>query len=282
MVFVFLGVYAGEAQSVLIAAIVPIFIAALAIAAFANGFWMSVQGYFNRYLPAFWRKSFHYMDYETYSFQLLVNNDLSGLVFTCGGEVGQGTCDCMYQSELQVQGECAFRGDDVLDVSLGFIPTLQRLPMLPAYHSSLGTWDRRYQLWTLDRHPYRHRICLPNPFLHNVKDSEALTCPSKPSCFALFPLFAKITGISDRAASKLRTVQSRGPKGSAWLEGQNGSSRHLLTQHPHAYCHLRVAEFILYLLVLLIYGNNARREFRWKSCRLYAITARRSGRMGWP
>lgn len=115
MVFVFLGVYAGEAQSILIAAIIPIFVAALAIAAFANGFWMSVQGYFNRHLPAFWQKSFHYMDYETYAFQLLVNNDFTGLVFTCGTD-RNGACNCTYKSELQEQGQCAFTGEDVLEV----------------------------------------------------------------------------------------------------------------------------------------------------------------------
>jgi hypothetical protein len=37
--------YAAESQVVLISAIVPIFVAALAIAAFCNGFWMSVGGY---------------------------------------------------------------------------------------------------------------------------------------------------------------------------------------------------------------------------------------------
>lgn len=38
--YLFLGVMAAESQSVLVAAIIPIFVAALAVAAFMNGFWM--------------------------------------------------------------------------------------------------------------------------------------------------------------------------------------------------------------------------------------------------
>jgi ATP-binding cassette, subfamily G (WHITE), member 2 len=38
--FLFIAVYIAEAQSVLVAAVIPIFVAALAIASFLNGFWM--------------------------------------------------------------------------------------------------------------------------------------------------------------------------------------------------------------------------------------------------
>jgi hypothetical protein len=44
LAYLFVGVYAAETQSLLIAAIIPIFVAALAVAAFVNGFWMAVQG----------------------------------------------------------------------------------------------------------------------------------------------------------------------------------------------------------------------------------------------
>ena len=66
MVFLFLAVYVAESQVLIVAAILPIFVAALAISAFLNGFWMSVQGYFisTASLPDFWRYSFHYMDYQ--------------------------------------------------------------------------------------------------------------------------------------------------------------------------------------------------------------------------
>ncbi|KAJ3286822.1 hypothetical protein HK104_008864 [Borealophlyctis nickersoniae] len=112
--YLFLAIYAAESQVILVAALLPIFIAALAIAAFANGFWMVVQGYFMRNLPKFWQYSFHYMDYQMYSFQLLMNEDLAGTKWTCGTNPA-GKCQCAYYSQLQEQGECAFMGDDVLE-----------------------------------------------------------------------------------------------------------------------------------------------------------------------
>jgi hypothetical protein len=41
MFYLFLGVMVAESQSILVAAIIPIFVAALAIASFLNGFWMA-------------------------------------------------------------------------------------------------------------------------------------------------------------------------------------------------------------------------------------------------
>lgn len=56
LLYLGLGITAAEFQSLLIATIVPIFVAALALAAFANGLWMVVQGYFIKatQLPDFW------------------------------------------------------------------------------------------------------------------------------------------------------------------------------------------------------------------------------------
>jgi ABC-type multidrug transport system ATPase subunit len=56
LIFLFLALFAAETQAMLVAAIVPIFVAALALTAFMNGFWMCVQGYFirARSLPRFW------------------------------------------------------------------------------------------------------------------------------------------------------------------------------------------------------------------------------------
>lgn len=48
LAFLFLALFAAESQAVLISALVPLFIAALALCAFMNGFWMCVQGYFIR------------------------------------------------------------------------------------------------------------------------------------------------------------------------------------------------------------------------------------------
>ncbi|KAK0552235.1 hypothetical protein OC846_002986 [Tilletia horrida] len=119
LAFVYLGVAAAEMQSLLIAAIIPIFVASLAIAAFLNGFWMSVQGYFMRNLPAFWKSWAHWIDYETFAFQLLVKSDFKGLVFPCAGSLVEKTCQCSFPSSLLAAGQCAVSGNDVID-SLGY------------------------------------------------------------------------------------------------------------------------------------------------------------------
>lgn len=116
LAFLYLGVLAAEFQALLVAALVPIFVAALAIAAFLNGFWMCVQGYFIRAvnLPRFWYYWAHFIDYETYAFNLLVKNDLSSVLFSCSGSVADNTCQCQYPSSLIPQGICAVKGEDVL------------------------------------------------------------------------------------------------------------------------------------------------------------------------
>ncbi|KAL8278129.1 hypothetical protein RQP46_009453 [Phenoliferia psychrophenolica] len=100
LIYLFLGVFAAESQSVLVAAILPIFVAALAIASFANGLWMVVQGYFIRAtaLPRFWYYTFHFIDFQTFAFELLTRNDLIGLTFDC--PTIAGVCSCPYPSSL--------------------------------------------------------------------------------------------------------------------------------------------------------------------------------------
>ena len=60
--FLSLSIYVAESQVQLIAACIPIFVAALAISAFLNGFWMSLSGFFLKAvnLPRFWYYSFHW------------------------------------------------------------------------------------------------------------------------------------------------------------------------------------------------------------------------------
>ncbi|SPO26351.1 related to ATP-binding cassette protein (ABC) transporter [Ustilago trichophora] len=117
LAFLYLGVLAAEFQALLIAAAIPIFVAALAVCAFLNGFWMCVQGYFIRAvnLPKFWYYWAHWIDYETYAFDILVKNDFKGLVFTCQGSVKEGTCNCSFPSSLVQSGMCAVSGEDVLN-----------------------------------------------------------------------------------------------------------------------------------------------------------------------
>lgn len=112
--FLFLAIFAAESQVVVVASLLPIFVAALAITAFLNGFWMSVGGYFikARSLPRFWYYSFHFMDYQKYAFELLTNSDLRGVTFTCNTIVN-GACACAYPSSTP--STCTVSGDDVLN-----------------------------------------------------------------------------------------------------------------------------------------------------------------------
>lgn len=111
--FLFLAILAAESQVLVIAALLPVFVAALAIGAFLNGFWMSVGGYFikARSLPRFWFFSFHYMDYQKYAFELLTNSDFRGLVFPCNNIVN-GACACAYPTSTPEA--CTISGEDVL------------------------------------------------------------------------------------------------------------------------------------------------------------------------
>ncbi|KAJ7806621.1 P-loop containing nucleoside triphosphate hydrolase protein [Mycena leptocephala] len=124
LIFLYLAILAAESQMVVVAALMPIFVAALAIGAFVNGFWMSVGGYFikARSLPRFWFYTFHYMDYQRYAFELLTNSDLRGLTFQCGTLVN-GSCVCAYPSSTPET--CTISGADILgyleigDISYG-------------------------------------------------------------------------------------------------------------------------------------------------------------------
>ncbi|KAL4402671.1 ABC-type transporter [Malassezia pachydermatis] len=108
LAFLYLGVVAAEMQSLLIAALVPIFIAALALVAFVNGFWMCTQGYFIRTvnLPRFWYYWAHFINYETYAFALLARTDLMGLQFPCN--------DCTCQWPVSAEDKCASSGDSII------------------------------------------------------------------------------------------------------------------------------------------------------------------------
>ncbi|KAF7344889.1 ABC transporter domain-containing protein [Mycena venus] len=114
LAFLYLAILAAESQMIVIAALMPIFVAALATGAFVNGFWMSVGGYFikARSLPRFWFYSFHYMDYQRYAFELLTNSDLRGLSFTCSTLIN-GSCVCAYPSSTPET--CTVSGSDILD-----------------------------------------------------------------------------------------------------------------------------------------------------------------------
>lgn len=109
IMWLFLDLVAAESLVVLVSALFPIFVVALAIVAFANGLWMSVGGFLvsPTVLNVFWRYVFHYIDYQTYVFRGMMVNEFGGRTYTCG----EG-CRCMYQTELADQ--CRIDGKGVL------------------------------------------------------------------------------------------------------------------------------------------------------------------------
>lgn len=112
VMWLFLDLLAAESLVVLVASIFPNFVIALALIAFANGLWMSVGGFLVSMpvLNVFWKYVFHYIDYQAYVFQGMMVNEFKGRDYTCA-RVG-GTCQCMYQSELQ--SICKIEGSAIL------------------------------------------------------------------------------------------------------------------------------------------------------------------------
>jgi hypothetical protein len=65
--YLFLMLLIAEAQVQFISVVVPIFVAALTITAFANGLWMVVNGFALikiSDIPPGWRYTFHYIDFQ--------------------------------------------------------------------------------------------------------------------------------------------------------------------------------------------------------------------------
>lgn len=107
--WLFLDLLAAESLVVLLSSLMPIFVIALAATAFANGLWMSVNGFMVQpeTLNVFWRYVFHYIDYQAYVFRGMMVNEFGGREYTCGSD-----CYCMYQSDLADQ--CLIDGKAVL------------------------------------------------------------------------------------------------------------------------------------------------------------------------
>src|SRR5436190_4807729 len=68
LAILWLELLAAESLVILISAIFPIFVMALAITAFANGLWMAVGGFFvsPNILNVFWKYTFYQFDYQRY------------------------------------------------------------------------------------------------------------------------------------------------------------------------------------------------------------------------
>ncbi|KAF2472557.1 ATP-binding cassette transporter-like protein [Lindgomyces ingoldianus] len=109
VMWLFLDLIAAESLVVLLSSLIPIFVVALAATAFANGLWMSVNGFMVQpeTLNVFWRYVFHYIDYQAYVFRGMMVNEFGKRTYTCGSD-----CHCMYPSKLEA--ECKIDGKAVL------------------------------------------------------------------------------------------------------------------------------------------------------------------------
>ncbi|PVH81201.1 putative ATP-binding cassette transporter [Cadophora sp. DSE1049] len=114
VMWLFLDLVAAEALIVLVSSIFPVFVVALAVAAFANGLWMCVDGFLvpMATLNVFWKYVFHYIDYQAYVFQGMLVNEFQTRIFDCAGDVQTGY-QCMYPSDLVPEGK--IRGTAILE-----------------------------------------------------------------------------------------------------------------------------------------------------------------------
>ncbi|KAK4175032.1 P-loop containing nucleoside triphosphate hydrolase protein [Triangularia setosa] len=111
--WLFLDLLAAEGLVVFMTSLFPSFVISLALVAFANGLWMSVDGFMvpPGTLNVFWKYVFHYWDYQKYVFENMMINEFSERVYSCA-ETADG-CHCMWQTDLADQ--CLIRGQGVLD-----------------------------------------------------------------------------------------------------------------------------------------------------------------------
>ena len=114
LLFLFLDLLAAESLVVLICAIVPIFVAALAITAFANGLFMSTGGFLVNpsVLEPVYKYFFYQWDYQRFAFEALMTNEFRGRIYQCAAN-----CHCMYDTPLI--GQCQISGEGVLK-NLGY------------------------------------------------------------------------------------------------------------------------------------------------------------------
>ncbi|KAK3322407.1 P-loop containing nucleoside triphosphate hydrolase protein [Apodospora peruviana] len=115
--WLFLDLLAAEGLVVFMTSLFPSFVISLALVAFANGLWMSVDGFMVQptILNVFYKYVFHYWDYQKYVFENMMINEFSDRVYACAktGDGGPGDCQCMWQTDLADQ--CLIRGQGVLD-----------------------------------------------------------------------------------------------------------------------------------------------------------------------
>ncbi|CAK7566038.1 MAG: hypothetical protein SEPTF4163_003971 [Sporothrix epigloea] len=114
ILWLFLDLLAAESLVVLVSSIIPVFVVALAIAAFANGLWMAVDGFLvpMNVLNVFWKYVFHYIDYQAYVFQGMMVNEFGSRDYRCARAANGKSYQCMYPGAKNGQG--IIQGTDVL------------------------------------------------------------------------------------------------------------------------------------------------------------------------
>jgi hypothetical protein len=114
VLWLFLDLVAAESLVVLVSSIFPVFVVALAVAAFSNGLWMCVDGFLVPLttLNGFWKYVFHFIDYQAYVFQGMMVNEFEKRNFDCAGSAQSGY-HCMYDSDLASVGK--IRGTAILE-----------------------------------------------------------------------------------------------------------------------------------------------------------------------
>lgn len=108
--WLFLDLVAAESLVVFMSSLFPSFVISLALVAFANGLWMSVDGFMvpPTILNAFYKYVFSYWDYQKYVFEGMMINEFADRSYACA----EG-CQCMWRTELEPQ--CRIAGQGVLD-----------------------------------------------------------------------------------------------------------------------------------------------------------------------
>jgi ABC-type multidrug transport system ATPase subunit len=108
VMWMFLNLVAAESLVVLMSALFPNFVGALALTAMCNGLWMACNGFMVPHptLNPFYRYVFYYINYQAYVFRGLVNNEFATRNYTCAN------CYCMYDTVLRP--ECKVAGAGVL------------------------------------------------------------------------------------------------------------------------------------------------------------------------
>ncbi|KAH8909854.1 P-loop containing nucleoside triphosphate hydrolase protein [Coniochaeta sp. PMI_546] len=115
VLWLFLDLLAAESLVVLLTSLFPSFVISLALVAFANGLWMSVDGFMvpPGILNVFYKYVFHYWDYQKYVFENMMINEFAYRTYECARDAVGGECFCMFPSELASQ--CKIAGQGVLD-----------------------------------------------------------------------------------------------------------------------------------------------------------------------